>query len=201
VSGPRVEVAATAQDNVRVSSVDFYVDGLLVQTDDQAPYGWIWDTTAIPPGAHALKATARDAAGNAASATIDVDVDIMDLGRGDGGADAGRTGSAEADGGGAEGRTCTAPGMCPAQCVSDTDCAASNHGPDAHGPAGTSEPDVGSGNGGSCAVTRTHDEGGARLSMLGAVFLAFAVRRRIARRSRRARRGRSVEPFVRRVEQ
>lgn len=63
VSGP-VDVTATASDSVGVSKVEFYLDGVLVDTDTTAPYGFTWDTTATANGSHALMAKAYDAASN-----------------------------------------------------------------------------------------------------------------------------------------
>jgi poly(hydroxyalkanoate) depolymerase family esterase len=63
VSGP-VDVTASASDNVGVSKVEFYVDGVLVQTDTTAPYAFTWDTSSTTNGSHALMAKAYDAANN-----------------------------------------------------------------------------------------------------------------------------------------
>jgi hypothetical protein len=63
VSGP-VDVAATASDSGGVSKVEFYLDGVLVDTDTTAPYGFTWDTTATANGGHALMAKAYDGANN-----------------------------------------------------------------------------------------------------------------------------------------
>lgn len=68
-------VTANAADDVGVTKVDFYVDGVLRATDTAAPYSMAWDTTALADGTHALQARATDAAGNSAlSATVSVTV-------------------------------------------------------------------------------------------------------------------------------
>jgi large repetitive protein len=54
--------------------VDFYIDGVLKSTDTSAPYAFAWDTTTSSNGSHTVRATATDAAGNAASATNTVTV-------------------------------------------------------------------------------------------------------------------------------
>ncbi len=61
-------VSATASDNVGVTKVEFYVDGVLYGTDTTAPYSFSWNTTALPNGSHTLLAVATDAASNSASA-------------------------------------------------------------------------------------------------------------------------------------
>ena len=67
-------VSASASDNVGVTKVDFYVDGVLKTTDTTAPYAFSWNTTASSNGAHTLQAVASDAAGNATSVTRSVTV-------------------------------------------------------------------------------------------------------------------------------
>jgi len=73
VSGT-VSVRATAADNVGVSSVAFYLDGVLKWTDTAAPYAWSWDSTTTASGGHTLKAVAVDGAGNSGTAQITVTV-------------------------------------------------------------------------------------------------------------------------------
>jgi subtilisin family serine protease len=68
VSGT-IAVTASASDAVGVVSVDLYVDGALFATDTSAPYTFIWNTGAVSIGAHALYASAVDAAGNRANST------------------------------------------------------------------------------------------------------------------------------------
>ena len=58
-----VSVTASATDNVGVTSVDFYLDGVLQASDTTAPYAWSWNTTGAD-GAHTLRTEAHDAAGN-----------------------------------------------------------------------------------------------------------------------------------------
>jgi chitodextrinase len=70
-----VTVAASASDSVGVASVQFYLDGNAIGSQDTTtPYQTTWDATTASNGAHTLAATARDAAGNAASASISVTV-------------------------------------------------------------------------------------------------------------------------------
>jgi hypothetical protein len=64
VSGT-VAVSASASDNVGVAGVQFQLDGAnLAAEDTAAPYSVSWNTTSVANGAHTLRATARDAAGN-----------------------------------------------------------------------------------------------------------------------------------------
>jgi hypothetical protein len=68
-------ISATASDNVGVTSVAFYVDSVLKNTDTASPYSYALDTTAYTNGAHTIYAKANDAAGNVGtSSTISVTV-------------------------------------------------------------------------------------------------------------------------------
>ncbi|MSO60639.1 MAG: hypothetical protein EXQ50_00860 [Acidobacteria bacterium] len=51
VSGT-ISVTASAGDNVVVTKVEFYLDGVLQATDTTAGYAWSWNTTATPNGSH-----------------------------------------------------------------------------------------------------------------------------------------------------
>jgi beta-lactamase superfamily II metal-dependent hydrolase len=71
-----VSVTASATDNVGVTSVEFYLDGILQTTDNAAPYAWSWDTETASNASHSLTSKAFDAAGNAATSTaVNVTVD------------------------------------------------------------------------------------------------------------------------------
>lgn len=74
VSGS-VTISATASDNVGVAGVTFLVDGVIVGTDNSAPYGYSLNTTTLTDGVHSITARAADAAGNQANASIDIQVD------------------------------------------------------------------------------------------------------------------------------
>src|SRR5262249_44014700 len=62
-----VSVTATATDNVSVTKVEFYLDGVLTATDTSTPYSWSWDTTTAANGGHTLLTKAYDPAGNTGS--------------------------------------------------------------------------------------------------------------------------------------
>lgn len=74
VSGTTL-VTASASDDVGVSKVEFYLDGVLQSSDTSSPYEWSWDTTSVANGAYALTSKAYDAAGNSGtSAAVNVNV-------------------------------------------------------------------------------------------------------------------------------
>jgi hypothetical protein len=64
-----ISFAATANDNVGVTRVEFYVDGALKATDSSSPYSATLDSTTLANGTHALVARAYDAAGNVGSSS------------------------------------------------------------------------------------------------------------------------------------
>lgn len=59
-----VTLSATATDDRAVTSVSFFVDGVLAGTDAVAPYSLSFDSTTLANGSHTLVAKAGDAAGN-----------------------------------------------------------------------------------------------------------------------------------------
>jgi beta-lactamase superfamily II metal-dependent hydrolase len=74
-----VSVTASASDDVGVTRVEFYLDGVLQSTDTSAPYAWSWNTATAADGAHALTSRAYDAAGNVGpSAAVNVTVANVD---------------------------------------------------------------------------------------------------------------------------
>ena len=70
-----VMVAADASDNVGVSSVHFFRDGVaLGSPDPTSPYSVAWNTNTSTNGSHLLAARAYDAAGNSTTFSITVTV-------------------------------------------------------------------------------------------------------------------------------
>ncbi len=68
VSG-NVTVSATATDDIGVAGVQFMLDNANLGSEDTtSPYQVSWNTTGVANGTHTLKAVARDAAGNTATA-------------------------------------------------------------------------------------------------------------------------------------
>jgi hypothetical protein len=64
-----ITLSATASDNVGVTKVEFYVDGVLKGTDTTAAYSMTLDSTLLANGSHTLTAKAYDAAGNVATSS------------------------------------------------------------------------------------------------------------------------------------
>jgi len=73
VSG-RVSILASASDDTRVASVEFYVDGALIGRDSGSPYSTAWNTRKAGFGSHTIMVRAIDAAGNKAEQSIVVTV-------------------------------------------------------------------------------------------------------------------------------
>jgi PKD repeat protein len=59
-----ITLSATATDNVSVTKVEFYVDGVLKGTDTTSPFSMTLDSTTLSNASHSLVAKAYDAAGN-----------------------------------------------------------------------------------------------------------------------------------------
>jgi Zn-dependent metalloprotease len=66
VSGtsPRLQLNATATDNVGVTRVEFYVDNVLLATDTSLPFSVALDGAVLTDGTHQLALVAYDKAGN-----------------------------------------------------------------------------------------------------------------------------------------
>ena len=64
-----ITFSATASDNVGVTKVEFYVDGVLKGTDTTSPYSMTLDSTTLSNASHSLVAKAYDAAGNVGTST------------------------------------------------------------------------------------------------------------------------------------
>ena len=73
VSGT-VTVSVSASDNVGVTSVSIAVDGAVVCSFNAAPFSCSWSTKTTGNGSHTIQATAKDAAGNSATAPATVTV-------------------------------------------------------------------------------------------------------------------------------
>ena len=63
-------VEVDAEDNIGVSRIEIYVDGVLLTNETGATVTYTWDTTTVPDGNHILKAVAYDSAGNTANTTL-----------------------------------------------------------------------------------------------------------------------------------
>jgi len=77
--GGLVSVTAGASDNVGVSRVEFYLNGVLQATRSVQPYIYSWDSTSVANGSYTWSAQAYDSAGNAgqsAGVTVTVSNDL-----------------------------------------------------------------------------------------------------------------------------
>ncbi len=63
-------ITATASDNVGVSKVEFYADGVLLAATNVAPYSYSWNTASVANGSHTLTTKAYDASGNVGQSGI-----------------------------------------------------------------------------------------------------------------------------------
>jgi hypothetical protein len=67
-----VPVSVIAADNVGITQVRYFVDGVPVGTSSAAPWGFSWNTASLSSGSHVLTAYAYDAAGNSGGGAISV---------------------------------------------------------------------------------------------------------------------------------
>lgn len=77
VSGT-VAITASASDNVGVTRVEFYVNGLLRGTDTSTPYTYSWNTASQAAGSYTLMTRAYDAAGNVGQSANVVVTNVRD---------------------------------------------------------------------------------------------------------------------------
>ena len=85
LSGTTVTLSANASDNVGVAGVQFLLNGSnLGNEDTAAPFGAIWDTTAVANGTYTITAIARDTAGNKTTASP-ITVQVNNAGSSSGG--------------------------------------------------------------------------------------------------------------------
>jgi 3-phytase len=88
-------ITAAATDDVGVTKVEFYDNGVWKGTEDTSPFAYSWSVTSADNGTHRWTAKAYDAAGNSGwSPAVDVAVNITGTGTTPGGA---VTASAETD--------------------------------------------------------------------------------------------------------
>ena len=82
VSGTAATLSANASDNVAVTSVRWFVDGVEVAADTNgSPWTATWNSTTVADGAHTVAAKAADAAGNlrtSASVSFTVNNSVLD---------------------------------------------------------------------------------------------------------------------------
>ena len=63
------KITVSATDDVGVTQVSIYIDGILQSTLTTAPYNYTWNTRRVSSGSHTITAKAWDAAGNVGLAT------------------------------------------------------------------------------------------------------------------------------------
>jgi hypothetical protein len=73
VSGS-VSIGADASHTSGITQIEFYVDGVLENTDTSSPYSYVWDSTTADNGFHSFMARAYNTDGNSSDAQIVVDV-------------------------------------------------------------------------------------------------------------------------------
>ncbi|HYH98868.1 Ig-like domain-containing protein, partial [Hyalangium sp.] len=74
--GGRVSVTATAEDDLAVTRVEFFADGMLIGTDTSAPYEVSWNNSGVAEGVHTLTAKAYDNGGRVGtSPAVEVNLD------------------------------------------------------------------------------------------------------------------------------
>ena len=78
VSGS-VTIQTTATDNIGVTAVTLFLNGLQIANLATAPYHFVWNASYVANGVYSLTATAFDAAGNRSSKTISVTVNTVVL--------------------------------------------------------------------------------------------------------------------------
>ncbi len=72
-------ITASASDNVGVTKVEFYENGILLTATNVSPYSYSWNTATLTNGTYALTAKAYDAANNVGqSSTVTVKVNNPD---------------------------------------------------------------------------------------------------------------------------
>ena len=59
-----VSVTVSASDNIKVTKVELYINGVLTDTSFTAPFNLKWNTRSFAKGTHTLQAKAYDASGN-----------------------------------------------------------------------------------------------------------------------------------------
>ena len=69
-----ISIQVNASDNVGVSSVTLFVDGNLASSSSISPFTISWNSASVPNGSHTIMVTAKDAAGNTSSSSIQVNV-------------------------------------------------------------------------------------------------------------------------------
>ena len=70
--GRKVNIKANASDNVGISKMELYIDGVLTLVKNASSMTWSWNTLRVTKGQHAISVKAYDAAGNMGVSSITV---------------------------------------------------------------------------------------------------------------------------------
>ena len=68
----KVTITVSATDNVKVTGIKCYIDGVLKASTTAASLQYVWNTSSAAAGVHTITAVASDAAGNEGVASIGV---------------------------------------------------------------------------------------------------------------------------------
>ena len=74
VTGDDIAITADASDNVGVSKLEIFIDGLPRSEMQTAPYAMTWGTVGTSLGAHTIMVRASDAAGNSDTSTVTINI-------------------------------------------------------------------------------------------------------------------------------
>ena len=77
--GMTLSVEIQANDASGISRIEFYLQDVLVHTDHDTPYDWLWDTTQYPNGAYTITVNAYDPIGHSTSSETTVTVKNVEL--------------------------------------------------------------------------------------------------------------------------
>ena len=70
--GRKVSIRANASDNVGISKMELYIDGVLTLVKNSSNITWSWNTARISKGQHGISVKAYDGAGNVGVSSITV---------------------------------------------------------------------------------------------------------------------------------
>jgi hypothetical protein len=70
--GRKVSIKANATDNVGISKMELYIDGVLTLVKNSSNITWSWNTLRVTKGTHAISVKGYDAAGNVGVSSITV---------------------------------------------------------------------------------------------------------------------------------
>jgi C1A family cysteine protease len=70
--GRKVSIQAKASDNIRVSRMELFIDGVLTSVKNSSSITWSWNTAKVSTGQHTIAAKAYDGAGNVGVNSITV---------------------------------------------------------------------------------------------------------------------------------